>query len=246
MTNTVQHAPAAGLTTGPNVQAQANRLLGNRLGIVATTGQVLRNLVADSGGPALQAQGNTLQLTQIISNSFTGNLSTTLIVGGISAINLKIEGNNFENNRGPFDLQVALPWSQQAYVVANRNWWAPADTNVIAARVWDFNDNSTLAKVTYVNQLAGPDEAAPAYVRSVDIEPFDVIGIERGTFVAHFSRPMDTSMAPPISLCHGAARDVAHLHYGRRSPADNVRAHRHRPQRHGVVWHRGWRSILHQ
>lgn len=224
MTNTVQFAPGAGLTTGPNVLAQANRMLGNQLGIVATTGQVRRNLIADSAGPALQVQGNTLQSTQVISNSLTGNLGATLIVGGISAINLKIEGNNFENNRGAYDLQVALPWSQQAIIPANRNWWGTTDPDTIAARVYDFNDNAVLARVTYVNPLNGPDETAPAYVRSVDIEPFDVIGIERGTFVAHFSRPMDTTQMPPVTFATANRGQWRTFTTADGLPADNVRS----------------------
>ena len=224
MTNTVQFAPGAGLTTGPNVLAQANRMLGNRLGIVATTGQVRRNLIADSIGPALQVQGHTLQSTQVISNSFTGNLSTTLIVGGISAINLKIEGNNFENNRGAYDLQVALPWGQQAIIPANRNWWNTTVPDTIAIRVYDFNDNATLARVTYVNPLNDPDETAPAYVRSVDIEPVDVIGIERGTFVAQFSRPMNTTQMPSVTFATANRGQWRTFITADGLPADTVRA----------------------
>lgn len=224
MTNTVQYAPGAGLTTGPNVLAQANRMLGNRLGIVATTGQVRRNLVVDSIGLALQVQGNTLQTTHVISNSFTRNLTTTLTVGGISAINLKIEGNNFENNSGAYDVQVALPWSQQAMIPANRNWWGTTSLDTIAARIYDFNDNSTLARVTYVSPLAGPDETAPAYVRNIGVEPLDVIGIERGTFVTQFSRPMDTAQMPSVTFATANRGQWRTFTAVDGLPADNVRA----------------------
>ena len=235
MTNTVQFAPAAGLTTGPNVYASANRLIGNYLGIAATTGQVRQNLIAYSIGPALQVQGNTLQQTHILSNSFTANQGTAIIIGGISSLNLKIEGNNFENNYAPLDLDVRLPWNQLSYVVANHNWWGTTNLDTIEERVYHFNDNPALSRATFVNFLSKPDENAPAYVRSIDIGPADVLGIEKGDFTVHFSRPMDQSVYPPLTFATSRSRDWGYFTTAKGDlPSDAVRTAA--VDLNGMVW----------
>lgn len=235
MTNTVRHAPAAGLAAGPNVEARANRLIANALGIAATTGQVRQNLIAHSKGPALQVQGNTLQETHIVSNSFTSNYGITAIVGGVSSLNLKIEGNNFEGNHGPYDLKVELPWSQLSYVTANRNWWGVADLDAIEERVYHFNDDPSLARVTFVNYLTSPDESAPAYVRNVTIAPADVLGIEEGRFTVQFSRPMNRDIHPPLTFASAQRGTWDHFTTENSDlPGDTVRAAA--VDLHGMVW----------
>jgi len=193
ISNTVQNAPYTGITTGNNVTARGNRLVGNGQGMVATTGLIEHNLFANNRGHGLQAGAAT-----IIHNSFTGNRGDALRVLGQNP--LKIQYNNFEANLGAYDLYVALPWNQYMYVPATFNWWGTTDAEAIAGRIYDFNDDSTKAKVTFINWLANPDEQSPAYVRNLTISPDDVLGIQTGSFQVTYSRPMDTLISPQLSF----------------------------------------------
>ena len=51
---------------------------------------------------------------------------------------------------------------------------------------------TTLGKVDYSPEATGPIQTAPAYVRSVTLDPESPVGIETVTFEVEFSRPMDT------------------------------------------------------
>ena len=217
ISNTVQQAPHAGLTCGNNVIARGNRLVSNEQGMVVTTGLIQSNLIAYSHSHGLQVGAAT-----VISNTFTANSGNSLlIVGGAP---LKIQGNNFEANNGPYDLYVNIPWSG-LFIPATRNWWGSADATVIAARIYDFNDNSSRAKTTYVNWLSGPAETAPAYVRSVNISPDNVLGIQTGTFQAVFSRAMNAAAPPPLTF-YTARRGQWERYSAQNSglPADRVSA----------------------
>jgi len=194
ISNTVRNAPFSAITTGNDVVARGNRLIGNGQGMVATTGEIINNLIANNIGIGLQAG-----MATITNNSFSGNQGNALVVQGANPI--KIQRNNFEGNLGPYDLYVDLPWSQYMYVVATSNWWGTTDTQTIAERIYDFNDDSSRAKVTYINWLSSPAQDAPAYVRGLDISPDNVLGIQFGTFAVRFSRPMDSLFNPSLTFC---------------------------------------------
>ncbi|RPI30712.1 MAG: hypothetical protein EHM70_13205, partial [Chloroflexota bacterium] len=193
ISNTVQNSPGAGLVTGNNVTARGNRLIGNAQGMVATTGKISYNLIADNRGPGLQVGA-----ASVTYNTFTGNLGNTVVVQGQNLTEMRY--NNFEANKGTYDLYVTLPWGTGMYVPATYNWWGTTDTAAIAARIYDFNDDGTKAKVTYINWLSGPSESAPGYVRGLAIAPDAVLGIQTGTFTVTYSRPMDLSFYPDITF----------------------------------------------
>jgi sugar lactone lactonase YvrE len=71
---------------------------------------------------------------------------------------------------------------------------------LIDGRIFDFNDDYTKGTVQYAPVATGPIQSAPAYVRSVTLEPESPVGIERVDYKVEFSRPMDAEFTPDLSF----------------------------------------------
>ncbi|MBN2502180.1 MAG: hypothetical protein JXB38_15455, partial [Anaerolineales bacterium] len=177
---------------GAGTVVTGNRIVGNASGIQVSGGLVQGNLIANSIGIGMQINGDAT----VISNAFTGNISTTIVIqSGIPTI----QGNNFEGNQGPYDIQNLTAND----IPADGNWWGTGVS--IPQRIFDYYDEYTYGKVLYTPTASGPIQTAPAYVRSVTLIPASPVGIETATFEMAFSRPMNTETAPQVyfqSLLH--------------------------------------------
>ncbi|MEI7844497.1 MAG: S8 family serine peptidase, partial [Chloroflexota bacterium] len=187
--NNIENASSTGLVAGANVSAHFNRLIGNVTGMLASTGTIEHNLIANNFGVGLQVGAATVRY-----NSLTGNKGNTIVVDGGNP--LKLEYNNLEGNTGIYDLYLNI--ASGLYVVAQHNWWGTTDNLLIAERVFDWNDNPTLARASYTLNLSGPDQTSPGYVTRMTVSPGSTIGIETATFESEFSRPMDEAFAPAV------------------------------------------------
>lgn len=85
-------------------------------------------------------------------------------------------------------------------VDARGNWWGTSDPAAISTAIFDGNDQYLLGVVDASAPLDAPVATAPAYVTGVGVSPDSTLGIQTGSFSAHFSRPMDQSQAPAISF----------------------------------------------
>jgi hypothetical protein len=85
-------------------------------------------------------------------------------------------------------------------VDARGNWWGTSNPAAISAAIYDGVAKFGLGIVDASSPLSAPVATAPAYVTDVSVSPDSTLGIQRGTFSAHFSRPMDQSQAPAISF----------------------------------------------
>jgi subtilisin family serine protease len=191
--NNVENAAGSGLSAGVNLTASYNRLVGNQLGMSASTGLIEHNLVANSRGVGLQVGAATVQY-----NTFTGNKGNTILVKG--GVPVAIQYNNLEGNSGGYDLYIDVTGST---IPVDSNWWGSTDTTVIETRIYDYWDGDyTKAQASYSPSLSSPEQIAPGYVRSIQASS-DVLGIETGTFTVQFSRPMDTTVTPSLSFGRG-------------------------------------------
>ena len=188
--NNVENASGTGLTSGTNVTAQYNRLIGNTTGMTATTGLIEHNLIANNTGMGLQVGAATVRY-----NTFTGNQGDTILVQSGNPVT--IEHNNLEGNTGTYDLFVNIASGINISVLAQNNWWGITDTALIDARIWDYWDDDTKATVNYSPILTEPDQTAPGYVRNIIVSP-DTLGIQTGIFDVQFSKPMDNNNSPDI------------------------------------------------
>lgn len=185
--NNVEYANATGLSAGPNVTAQNNRLIGNVTGMVVSSGLVEFNLIANNTEIGLQAGDAIVRF-----NSFTGNKGNTIVVQ--NGIPLTIEYNNLDGNVGAYDLYVNIAFGPS--INAQNNWWGSSDDGIISKRIFDRLDDDLKALVTYSSKLYEPDQSAPAYVRGVTVLPESILGIQTGTFEVEFSKPIDESQTP--------------------------------------------------
>ena len=116
-------------------------------------------------------------------NTFTNNAGNTIVIqSGTSTI----QDNNLEYNTGTYDIQnlSANP------IHAENNWWGTTDANLIKLRIYDYYEDYNMGKVTFDPPATGSIQSAPAYVRSVTVDP-DPVGNETASFEVEFSRPMD-------------------------------------------------------
>lgn len=185
--NSVENAAGAGIAAGGDITAAYNRLVENASGMTASSGLIEHNLIANSTGVGLEAGAATVRY-----NTLTGNMGNTIVVQGGNP--LAIEYNNIEGNTGAYDMEVKIPAGTM--IPNQNNWWGTTDTALIDARIFDFLDDYTKAQVSYSPVLTGPDQTAPAYVRGVTVLPDSALGIQTGTFVIEFSRPMNIDHAP--------------------------------------------------
>jgi len=187
--NSIQDAPGVGIQTNGSVTISGNRVIGSDgAGVVVSNGLVQGNLIANCAGDGLHVGAAT-----VISNTFTGIEGRTLYTS--AGIPLKIEGNNFEFNHGPYDIYNGNPSGQA--VVAKGNWWGTSDVD-IEDRIYDYQDDWSLGEVSYTPVLNAPCSSAPAYVRSVALTPASPVGIQTATFDVEFSRDMDPSLHPQM------------------------------------------------
>jgi len=190
--NFVRGSPGAGLQIGAGTVAYANWLVGNAIGAIATSGVLTGNVIADSIGNGLQIGTATAT-----SNTIVGGRGIAVYVSGGTPSSLT--GNNIDGNTGSFDLYVNQP-NGGPFIPAQRNWWGITSTSAINSRIWDFNDDIQKASVTFAPVLTQPVVTAPAYVRRITTLPDSTLGIQTGTFVVTFSRPMDVERAPLLSV----------------------------------------------
>lgn len=192
----------------------------NRLGItsnifaqrLSATGQLLDNTwtPADETNPA-----NNFRISQtrgVRYNTIIHNTGYGIQLGGQAAASVNILNNNLFGN-GTYDLYLSggQAGTQNFTVNATDNFWN-IDPSQIPNRIRDctFDDNgcntasSTVGKVAYSPSLAAPDQTAPAYVRSVTMDP-NPVGLQRGTVTVDFSKPMSVTTLPVASF-HDARR----------------------------------------
>jgi len=183
--NNVEDAPGTAIQTSGTVTVIANRVVGSGgIGIVASAGLVQGNLIANCSSDGLRVGA-----VSVINNTFTGIEGRALYTSG--GIPLQIKGNNFEFNPGPYDLYNDNPSGPTSYVIAQRNWWGTTDTEIIAGRIFDFDDDYNKGRVSYTLVLTGPSSDAPAYVRGLTLSPASPVGIQTVAFYVDFSREMD-------------------------------------------------------
>jgi streptogramin lyase len=192
--NDVQLAPAWGIQTTGVVDILRNRLVGNTKGIQSAGGLVSGNLVADSKDTGIE----TLGAVSVISNTLIHNAGSSLRIGvaGVSAL----RGNNLEFNNGSFDVEVAALASSQPTINMAGNWWGTTDATALAGRVFDFLDDYTLSRVVFEPLAGAPQEDAPAYVRSVTLDPPSPVGIQTVDFSVLFSKAMDSAYRPKLAF----------------------------------------------
>jgi subtilisin family serine protease len=178
-----------GIQSNGTITAIGNRLVGNRAGIEASGGTIAGNLIANTSGVGLKINGDAT----VSDNTFTGILSNTIIIQSGSPT---IQGNNLEGNQGPYDIQNLTAND----IPADGNWWGTTDAYAISLRIYDYDDDYNLGEVLYTPVATGPIQTAPAYVRSVTLDPESPVGIETATFDVEFSRPMDVEVTPQASF----------------------------------------------
>ena len=169
--------------------ATRNRFVGNDDGVVASTGYISGNLIANNAGVGLQVGAAT-----VLSNTVTGN-------GGAAAVLIttpvQFAGNNFEGNRGEYDLYVYV--SQGQSVDVRGNWWGTTNVAAIGARIYDYRLDDLKASAVVAPAAQGPIQDAPAYVRRVAVLPDSTVGIETATFDVSFSREILTETFPTLA-----------------------------------------------
>ena len=186
--NSVEGASGPGLSAGANVTATRNRFVGSAVGVVASTGYISGNLIANSTGVGLQVGAAT-----VVSNTVTGN-------GGAAAVLIttpvQFAGNNFEGNRGVYDLQIDVPQGQTVNV--RGNWWGTTNAAAIGARIYDYRLDDQKASAAFAPAAVAPVQDAPAYVRRVIVRPDSTVGIETASFEVEFSKAIRTDVDPSL------------------------------------------------
>lgn len=188
--NDIQGSPLIGIQTYGTVTVSGNRVVGSLgTGIQASAGTIQGNLVANSAGDGLRSGAAT-----ILNNSFTGNKGRTVY---LNAAPIKLQNNNIEFNIGPYDLYYDTTSAPPVpMVIAHQNWWGTTDLNTISGRIYQPTPNS----VAFSNKLLAPSQTAPAYIRSVVLNPPSPVGIQTVAVTVTFSRPMDTTTFPRLDI----------------------------------------------
>jgi PKD repeat protein/N-acetylneuraminic acid mutarotase len=189
--NNIQDCPGTGITTSGSVTLVKNRVVDCAQGISLSGGVLQESLVANHGSSGLEINGDAT----VISNTFTGNAGSAVrLLGGTT---FTLRNNNLEENKGTYDLENRIIKTTLPILIASQNWWGTTASSVIDQRIFDYNDDYTLSRVTFAPVLSGPETGAPAYVRSVTIDPSPA-GIETVHFDVQFSREMDTAQIPAL------------------------------------------------
>ena len=144
--------------------------------------------MANSAGVGIEVNGDTT----VISNTFTGNSGSAIKLN--SGTDIGIQGNNLEGNLGLYDIEnlttVDIP--------AQDNWPGTINAGDIAERIYDYFENYTLGEVVFQPVAIGPIQSAPAYMRSVTLNPESPVGIETVDFLTEFSKPMNEEFIPEM------------------------------------------------
>ncbi len=202
--NDIEGSTGWGISTTGSVTVLQNRLVGNAGGIYTGGGLVQGNLIANSHGVGIEVHGDV----EVISNTLHGNAGSAIKL--VSGTSIDISGNNLEFNKGAYDVEDRIPKTTLTTVPANNNWWGTTNNAAIEQRIWDFGDDYNMGQVLYALKASGPVQTAPAYVRSVTLDPPSPVGIQTAAFDVQFSRPMDITEIVNLQL-------VADL-TGRRGP----------------------------
>ncbi len=190
--NNVENASVNGISSSGNSTVTFNRVVGAAQGIVASAGMVENNLVANTTGDGLRPGTASVR-----NNTFTGIEGNAVYLDNVPAA---FEFNNFEFNVGSFDVYVAVPYSVITDLQAQNNWWGTTDTDLIEERTFDYFDEYNLAKLLTAPVLEQPSQTAPGYVRSVTLDPESPVGIETVKFSVEYSKPMNVSSTPQITI----------------------------------------------
>jgi hypothetical protein len=179
--------------TGP-VTATHNRVTrSSAAAISVTAGLVEGNLVANTNN---NSDGLRAGAATIISNTFTGVRGRTIYSN--FGVPIRIAGNNFAHNTGPYDIYNDNPAGQD--MEATNNWWGTTDTSIIEERIYDFYDDFSKGRVLYALIAAAPAPDAAGYVTSVTLTPSSPVGIQTAVFDVLFNRAMDTNVNPDIDF----------------------------------------------
>ncbi len=151
--------------------------------------------------------GPSVPLGNVSHNTIIHNGGYGIQLGGPTPYAVSISRNNIFGN-GNYDIYLVAgsAGTQNFTVDAADNFWG-IDASQIPNRIHDcsFDDNgcgspfSTVGKVTYLPQLVDPEQAAPAFVRSVTLDP-NPVGMQMGAITVDFSRPMVTDTVPTVSF----------------------------------------------
>lgn len=194
--NRVENAPGWAVRAYSSDVISANRVThcANGIEVWGVDGVLSGNLIANNGGIGMRINTNS----EITSNTFTGNSSSAIVL--VDGTEISIQDNNFEFNSGTYDIENLVPISNLPQVAASGNWWGTTDTSEINQRIFDINDEYYYGQVVYEPVLTGPSPVAPAYVRSVTLDPASPVGIQTVNYTVEFSRPMDVDNDPEISF----------------------------------------------
>ena len=175
-----------GIFAGRNTAVRGNAVIGAAgYCVTADRGAVERNLIAncDTGGIYLRGDSySSLAPAAVISNTLTGIQGYAI---NLEAVPDRIAANNFVHNPGKYDIYCNTAFGTA--INASNNWWGTTDSNKIAARVFDFNDDYNKGEITVDPVLSGASESAPAFVTEVTVSPDTTIGIETVHFNAKLS-----------------------------------------------------------
>jgi len=190
--NNIENASGTGISASSNVTITFNRLVGAGQGIVASSGSVENNLVANTTGDGLHPGTASIR-----SNTFIGIEGNAVYLDNVPSA---FEYNNFEFNSGTYDVYVTVPKTTIINLVAQNNWWGTTDSNLIKERTFDYDDEYALARLITAPVLITPSQTAPAYVRSVTLDPESPVGIQTVDFTVEFSRSMDVNHVPQLAF----------------------------------------------
>lgn len=170
-------AAGYGLETGADALVVGARLVGNGAGAFVQSGRITGSLFAANAGAGLQIGDG-----EVMASTFVDNGECAVQVIGSS---VKISDTSLVRS-GAYDLIVNS--APGAIVDASGNWWGDG---VPTPRILDGRVDAARAIASSDPPRSAPDANAPAYVRSVSLQPDDVVGIETLRVDVHFSRPMD-------------------------------------------------------
>ena len=180
-----------GISAGDGSLVQGNKIENSPSYGIQTSGTVTvqGNLVANSAGVGLEINGDV----SVSDNTFIGNAGNTIVINaGVPTI----QGNNLEGNTGEYDIQNLTANN----IPADGNWWGTTNDADINLRIFDSSNDYNYGSVLYPPAATGAIQSAPAYVRSVTLDPASPVGIETVTFEVEFSRLMDVEISPQLSF----------------------------------------------
>jgi subtilisin family serine protease len=180
--NIIENAPGWGIESSSSlsVTIEHNRLVGATWGIFLQNGSISGNLIANVREAGIVI-GDTMDVSD---NTMTGIAGTAIRAAWGTPT---IHANNLEFNTGAYDLENDTTHTLDV----SGNWWGTTDPAVIGGRIKGL--------VTFDPTLTGPSQTAPAYARSLTVDP-NPVGIQRATFTFEFSRPMDITRNPSITF----------------------------------------------